>query len=218
VSMLSAHEAYRLWAPTYTGENAVCVLEDQLVAAMTPSLAGKALLDAGCGVGLRSKGCGAAFAVGVDASPEMLLAGGLDMTAAADVRALPFRSASFDLVWCRLMLGYLADLHAAYAELARVCRFGGHLLATDFHADATTAGHKQTFRDAQGALHEISHYVYPLAAHIAAATEAGLSLIEEREGTVGPAIKHFYEKTGHLGMYERDEGLRIVAACLFERE
>jgi malonyl-CoA O-methyltransferase len=216
--MLSAREAYRLWAPTYTGENAVCMLENQLVEAMTPSLAGKSLLDAGCGIGLRLHGCGAALGIGVDASPEMLAAGGLDTTAAADVRALPFRASSFDLVWCRLMLGYLADLESAYAELARVCKVGGHLLTTDFHADATTAGHKQTFRDTEGALHEISHHVYPPAAHTAAAAEAGLSLVEKREGTVGSAIRPFYEQTRHLAMYERDEGLRIVAAFLFEKE
>jgi hypothetical protein len=79
------------------------------------------------------------------------------------------------------------------------------------------AGHKQTFRDTQGVLHEIIHYVYPLAAHAAAAAEAGLSLVEKCDGAIGPAIRPFYEKTGHLAMYERDKGLSIVVAFLFEK-
>lgn len=217
MSALTAGEAYRLWAPTYSGENAVCILENQIVTAMTPSQAGKNLLDAGCGVGLRLKGCGDAFAVGVDASPEMCAASGQEKVAAAKVEALPFVSSFFDVVWCRLVLGYLPDPLPGYAELARVCRPGGHLLVTDFHADATRAGHKQTFRDVQGALHEITHHAYDPAAHIAAGAAVGLSLSEARDGAVGPAIRPFYERTGHMTMYERDKELRIVAAFLFKK-
>ena len=165
MTVLTPRQAYRLWAPTYRGENAVCALEDQLVSALTPSPHGRRLLDVGCGVGLRLKDCGAAFAVGVDASPEMLDASGLANVAAADVRALPFAPAMFDLIWCRLMLGYLPDLGRGYAELARVCRKGGLTMISDFHPEASRAGHRQTFRDAEGVLHEIAHHIHDVAAH-----------------------------------------------------
>src|SRR5262249_16213127 len=148
-------QAYRLWAPNYRGENAVCVLEDLLVTRLTPSPQDRRLLDVGCGTGLRLKDCGAALAMGVDASPEMLAASGLTNVATADVGALPFAPAVFDLVWCRLMMSYLPDLGLAYAELARVCRAGGQVVVSDFHADASRAGHRQTFRDGDGMLHEI---------------------------------------------------------------
>jgi malonyl-CoA O-methyltransferase len=218
LTVLTPRQAYRLWAPAYRGENAVCVLEDQLVSALTPSPRGKRLLDVGCGVGLRLKNCGAAFAVGVDASPEMLAASGLANVAAADVRALPFAPAMFDLIWCRLMLGYLPDLRPGYAELARVCRKGGLTMVSDFHPEASRAGHRQTFRDAQGVLHEIAHNAHAIEVHVDAAAAAGLSLVLSHDGTVGPAIRPLYEKTGRLDMYDRDLDLPIVALFLFEKD
>ena len=53
IPRLSADEAYALWAPTYSEETAVSLLEDQLVADMSPRLAGLRLIDVGCGTGRR---------------------------------------------------------------------------------------------------------------------------------------------------------------------
>jgi len=218
LTLLAPHEAYRLWAPHYRGENAVCVLEEQLVAALTPSPQGRRLLDVGCGTGLRLKNSDATFSVGVDASPEMLAASNLVNVAAGDIEALPFSSGLFDLTWCRLMLSYLPDLTRAYAELARMCRPGGQVMVSDFHAEATQAGHRQTFRDAGGILHEIVHFAHDAKAHTEAAAAAGLSLVFAHDGVVGPAIRSLYEKANRLDMYARDEGLSIVAIYLFEKD
>lgn len=217
MSALTPRQAYRLWAPNYRSDNALCVLEDQLVTALTPSPQGRRLLDVGCGTGVRLKHCGAAFAFGVDASPEMVLASGLANVATADARALPFRDGQFDLIWCRLMLSYLPDLKPAYAELARVCRHDGQVIVTDFHASAIQAGHRQTFRDSAGALHEIMQHSHDVQAHHAAAAEAGLSLVLAHDGVVGPAIRPVYEQANRLDMYARDEGLAVVALFLFEK-
>ena len=46
----------------------------------------------------------------------------------ADVRALPFADASFDLVWCRDVLTLVEDLDAAARELRRVLRPEGRAL------------------------------------------------------------------------------------------
>jgi SAM-dependent methyltransferase len=217
LSRLSPRQAYRLWAPQYRGDNAVCVLEEQLVSSLTPQPLGRRLLDVGCGTGLRLKTCGATFAIGVDACPEMLSAGGLTNVAAADVRALPFPSGQFDLIWCRLMLSYLPELEPGYAELARVCGEGGQVVVSDFHADAIRAGHRQTFRDTEGTLHEIIHYPHDAASHRNAAAAAGLTMKWARSGTVGPGILPVYEKAGRLDMYARDHGLAIVALFFFEK-
>jgi len=218
MTALAPGEAYRLWAPHYRGDNAVCVLEDQLVRDLTPSPKDRRLLDVGCGTGLRLRNCGATLAYGVDASPEMVEASGLDNVAVADVRSLPFPAKFFDLVWCRLMMGYLPDLKPGYAELARVCQAGGHVMVSDFHVDATRAGHRQTFRDSGGALHEIMHYPYDIAAHREAAATAGLALCFHHDGMVGPGIRSLYEQAGRLDMYERDKGLAIVALFLFQKD
>jgi SAM-dependent methyltransferase len=217
LSALTPRQAYRLWAPHYRGDNALCVLEDQLVSSLTPSPRGRRLLDVGCGTGLRLKDCGAAYAFGVDASPEMLSAGGLTNVATADVRALPLPSNHFDLIWCRLMLSYLPDLKPAYAELARVCCDGGQVMASDFHAAAIQAGHRQTFRDMEGTLHEINQYHHDAVAHEAAGAAAGLTMTLAHDGIVGPAIRPVYERANRLDMYARDEGLAVVVLFLFQK-
>ena len=123
----------------------------------------------------------------------------------------------FDLVWCRLMLSYLPDLAPAYAELARVCRDGGEVMVSDFHAAAIQAGHRQTFRDTKGMLHEIIHYSHDAGAHEAAAAAAGLTMTFAHDGVVGSAIRPIYERANRLDVYTRDEGLAVVALFLFQK-
>lgn len=215
---LSAREAYRLWSATYEKETAVSFLENELAGSLSPSLAGRRLLDAGCGIGRRLKQANAALAVGVDASPEMLTAGGGDgRLAAADIRALPFADAAFDMVWCRLVIGHLPDPAFVYRELARVCVGAGHVLVTDYHAEAAARGGRRTFRDRDGALHEVEHYIHSADDHRAAAASAGLILTDHRVGVVDVSIRPFYEEVDRVDRYERDRGCPIVSAFLFRR-
>lgn len=215
---------YALWAPTYDAENAVTSLERAAVRRLTASLAGAGarLLDAGCGTGRRLPRGGAAppgLAVGIDLVPAMLLrARMLRRTmplAAADVCALPFRDAFFDMVWSRLVLGHLPALAPAYVELARVTRPGGHVLVTDFHAAAARAGHVRSFRDETGTLRVLPHYLYDAAAHDRAAYAAGLAPVALLEPVVGAPVRRFYAARGWLQGYERQRGLPLVLARLY---
>ncbi|HEU0054293.1 MAG TPA: class I SAM-dependent methyltransferase [Longimicrobium sp.] len=217
---LAPREAYRLWAPVYEGETAVSYLDDLLVAELTPPLAGKRLLDAGCGTGRRLRAAGgAALATGADLTWEMLSAGGAGgRAAAADVRALPFADAAFDVVWCRLVVGHLPSLDDVYAELARVCRPGGTVVVTDFHPDAAAAGHTRAFRDARGERREVEHRVHLPTTHLRDAGAAGLRLTARRDGAVGEALRPFYAAAGRLERYTADEGLAIVLALAFQRD
>src|SRR5258708_12395558 len=86
--------------------------------------------------------------------------------AAADVRALPFPAASFDVVWCRLVLGHLRTIDIAYAELSRVCRPIGVCVVTDLSPKAIAAGHRRTFRDAAATIPELQHFSHPSTGHI----------------------------------------------------
>ncbi len=217
MTALAPREAYRLWAPTYAAETAISFIEDELTRALSPPPDGKRLLDAGCGTGRRLPGAHASLAAGIDASFEMLKAGHATCLAAADVRNLPFAAGSFDLIWCRLVLGHLQPLQSAYDELARVCAPGGDLLVSDFHAAAARAGHTRSFRDTGGAVHEIEHHIYDCDAHIAAAARSGFALSQMREGTIGPSVEHFYTRAGRHDLYLRDLGLPVVASFCFKR-
>src|SRR5829696_2097642 len=103
MTALDAARGYALWAPTYSAETAVSALETSVVASFGGSLAGRRLLDVGCGIARRlcdARDAGAALVVGVDLSPHMLAqATGGQSLAAADVRALPIADGAFDVVW-----------------------------------------------------------------------------------------------------------------------
>jgi malonyl-CoA O-methyltransferase len=228
---LPAREGYRLWAPRYAEETAVSALEACIVRALGVRTAGRALLDAGCGTARRLLVARAATRVGIDLVPAMLARaargeggvrgeggdGGSVSLAAADVRALPLPSRRFDVVWCRLVLGHVGDLRAAYAELSRVCRPGGTVVVTDFHPDASAAGHRRTFRDGPGTLHELEHHVHGIDGHEGAARAVGLSTVARRDGVVGPPIRRFYAARGRLDAYEMQRGLALVLALVFRR-
>lgn len=224
MTALSARDGYRRWAPHYARETAISLLEDQLVESIVPSLAGKRLLDVGCGTGRRLTGCGAAEAVGIDLSPEMLDAGigrgavapGV-RTLVGDVRHLPFPDRCFDLVWCRLVLGHLPEIGGAYAELARVTLPGGMIVVSDFHAEAHAAGHRRTFRDADG-VHEVEHHVHDLSAHADAGCAAGLVAVITREAVIGPAVRPLYDQAGRAALYREHVDLPVVLALAFRLE
>lgn len=218
MNALAARDAYRLWAPTYGEENAVSWLENRLVSEMAPPLMGLRLLDAGCGTGRRLRGTGAARAVGVDLSWEMLGASGGDgELLVGDLRALPLADRSFDLVWCRLAVGHLADCRPFYAELARVAAKGARLIVTDFHPQAHAAGHRRSFRDRDGVVREVEHHVHERADHLAAAGAVGWLPIETRAATIGPEVRRFYDEAGRGALYEQHVGLPVVLALAFRR-
>jgi len=222
--ILDPIEGYRRWAPTYSDETAISCLECALVTAMTPPLAGLRLLDAGCGTGRRLEGCGAASAVGVDASAAMLDAGigrgavrpGVT-TIVGDVRALPLGDAAFDVIWCRLVIGHLPDCAPAYRELARVAAPGARVIVTDFHPLACAAGHRRTFRDGES-VHEIEHHVHPPEEQIATARAAGLTFVEQREAAIDDAAYPFYRRAGRAVLFEAHRGLPVVLALAFGRD
>jgi malonyl-CoA O-methyltransferase len=214
--------AYRLWASTYDTENVVTTLEDRLVRTISPSHERRVLLDVACGTGRRlphSDGSDTPRAsLGIDLVFEMVARAhsrGHTMVAAADMRALPCRADSFDLIWCRLAIGHVRDVTPAYREFARVACNGASIIVTDFHPAAAKAGHSRTFRDVQGALHDVEHHVHSLAAHRDAAAAVGLELTQYVEGAVDPSIREHYERAGRLDLYERQIGLPLVLALEF---
>jgi SAM-dependent methyltransferase len=114
-----------------------------LVATSPHRLSGRIVLDAGAGTGaasaaLRRRG---AHVVAIDLSPAMLASqqAARPPCAAADIRALPMPSGAVDDSVAAFVLNHLGDPGTGLAELARVTRPGGAILAAVFANDSRSA-------------------------------------------------------------------------------
>ena len=115
---------------------------ERLIAVAAP-LTGERALDVGCGVGhtLRRIAPLVSFAVGADATLEMMQAGRDSVVTApnaafaqSDATALPFADTSFDLATCRLAAHHFTDVAAAFRDVRRVLRPGGRFVVVDNYA------------------------------------------------------------------------------------
>jgi SAM-dependent methyltransferase len=108
------------------------------------------VLDAGCGRGNIAERIAAetaATVIGLDQSERMVAltrSRGLEAVV-GDVRALPFEDGSFDCALAAWMLFHVDEVDAALAELARVLRPDGRLVAT-----TNGEGSMRELRDALG--------------------------------------------------------------------
>ena len=138
-----AHTAYRDGAAWAHGPQAVY---DRLAAAalatLPADLSRRTALDAGAGTGaatrvLLSRG---ADVDAVDTSPSMLAelhrqTQGRVRTLVGDVRDLPLANARYDYAVAAFVLNHLETPEIGVAELARVCRPSGRVIATTFGAE-----------------------------------------------------------------------------------
>lgn len=123
----------------------------RLETALGRSVAGARLLNVGCGTGgfnavARRAG---ADAWGVDASAEAAAIAGARVggqrTFCARAEALPFRDATFEVVYCYSTLEHVADARRAVGEMVRVLGPGGRLYIHTPNRWACFEGHYKVF-------------------------------------------------------------------------
>jgi ubiquinone/menaquinone biosynthesis C-methylase UbiE len=104
-------------------------------------IAGRRVLDAGCGPGIYAEELLArgADVVAVDGSTAMVELARQRLGARARVlhadlnKPLPFESSEFDLIVCALVIHHLDDREACLREFFRVLRRGGHVVISTQH-------------------------------------------------------------------------------------
>jgi ubiquinone/menaquinone biosynthesis C-methylase UbiE len=136
---------YDSFAEAYSAENETSLwnayYERPAMLALLGDVTGRRILDAGCGSGplsaaLRDRG---ALVTGIDASAGMLALARQRLGDDADLHLvdlsdpLPFDDGTFDDVVASLVLHYLQDWGPTLAELRRVLRPGGRLIASVDH-------------------------------------------------------------------------------------
>ncbi|MFH7340795.1 class I SAM-dependent methyltransferase [Streptomyces sp. KHY 26] len=211
---------YNGFAEAYTAENETNLInayyERPAMLALAGDVAGRRILDAGCGSGplfaaLRDRG---AIVSGFDASAGMLelarrrLGDGADLQVADLGGPLPYSDNTFDDVVASLVLHYLEDWGLALAELRRILRPGGRLIASVDHPFAINLMHRQGGREAEYNYFDITNWTEewtmggqtalmsiwhrPLHAMIEAFTEAGFRITVISEPEPDPAARELF--------------------------
>lgn len=210
-------------AEGYTAENETSLLnayyERPATLELAGDVAGRRILDAGCGSGplfaeLRDRG---AIVTGIDASAEMLEQARRRLGAAADLRVadladpLPFSDDVFDDVVASLVLHYLQDWGPTLTELRRVLKPGGRLIASVEHPFAIwfwqrSEGQKTDYFETRkrtdewnmdGQITQLTFWDRPLHAMTDAFTAAGFRVNMISEPPPAPAARdQFPEITG----------------------
>ena len=211
---------YDSFAEGYTAENETNLVnayyERPAMLALAGDVAGRRILDAGCGSGplsaaLRERG---AVVSGFDASAGMLELARRRLGDGADLRVvdlggpLPYPDDTFDDVVASLVLHYLEDWGPALAELRRVLKPGGRLIASVDHPFAISLMHRQAGRETEykyfdttnwtaewtmgGHTALISLWHRPLHAMVEAFTSAGFRITVISEPEPDPAARELF--------------------------
>lgn len=134
----SYYDDFAAWYENERGRGYHRMLDDLEVELVRRYAEGKEVVEVGCGTGLilgRVAGF-ARRAVGVDLSGGMLAkaaARGLDVVQGS-ATALPLADASVDVAYSFKVLAHVEDIRTAMAEMARVVRPGGWVLAEFYNA------------------------------------------------------------------------------------
>jgi len=205
-------------AEAYSTENETNLVnayyERPAMLALAGDVAGRRILDAGCGAGplfaaLRDRG---AIVSGFDKSAGMIelarrrLGDDADLQVADLGRPLPFPDGAFDDVTASLVLHYLEDWGPALAELRRVLKPGGRLIMSVDHPFAITLMHREAGRKGDyfatsnrteewtmgGQTALMSFWDRPLHAMTDAFTAAGFRIAVISEPAPAPAARELF--------------------------
>ncbi|MFF5921949.1 class I SAM-dependent methyltransferase [Streptomyces flavochromogenes] len=211
---------YNSFAEAYAAANETNLVnayyERPAMLTLAGDVAGRRILDAGCGSGalfaaLRDRG---AVVSGFDSSAGMLevarrrLGDGADLQVADLGSPLPYADDTFDDVTASLVLHYLEDWGPALAELRRVLRPGGRLIASVDHPFAINLIHREAGREAEhnyfdttkwnvewtigGHTALVSRWNRPLHAMIEAFIGAGFRITVISEPEPDPAAREMF--------------------------
>ncbi|MFL5575283.1 MAG: class I SAM-dependent methyltransferase [Gemmatimonadaceae bacterium] len=186
--------AYDRWAASYDADrNATRDLDAEVVRRAPLAVAGRDVLEIGCGTGKNTAWLAerARGVVALDFSPGML-ARARERVSRLEARGVahrvsflhhdvrepwPVPGAAVDVVVGNLVLEHVEALAPVFAEVARVLRPGGQLLLCELHPERQRRGAQAHFTDAAtgGTVHVTAHR-HTVSEYVNGGIAAGLTL------------------------------------------
>jgi ubiquinone/menaquinone biosynthesis C-methylase UbiE len=204
-------EAYRLLAPRYDRQpNPLLALSRRTLPGLFPALPGKLVLDVAAGTGYWAAWCwsSGARAIAVDLCWEMLEQAPRPAVL-ADALRLPLPDGLAHVTVCSFGLGYAPG---SFAELARVTRPGGAVIACDLHPAAIERGWTRSFR-VGGEVFDVAAERYALETLRAPGLEREL-LWEPR---FGEAERPLFEQAGKSADFDAAAAHPAIFAARWRR-
>jgi cytosine/adenosine deaminase-related metal-dependent hydrolase/ubiquinone/menaquinone biosynthesis C-methylase UbiE len=204
-------EIYRLWSEVYDEQpNPLLSLEGRIVKSLLPEVAGRDVLDLGCGTGrwlVRLSQKSPATLRGVDVSAEMLERAALKLGRRAklyeaDCSTVPLPGDSADLVLASFLVSHLTDLRPFSRQLARILRPGGSAFISDIHPGTVQAlGWSRSFRSHRGVVH-LGTENWATSFLVSTFEQAGFEITTHVEARFGPPELELLRRSGRCSVTE----------------
>jgi cytosine/adenosine deaminase-related metal-dependent hydrolase/ubiquinone/menaquinone biosynthesis C-methylase UbiE len=220
---LSPHEPdsqiFDLWAQVYDSQsNPLLTLEERHVLPLLPPLAGRDVLDVGCGSGRwlhRLEEFGPASLSGTDYSAVMLQQArekvhNTTVLYQGDCSLLPGEDAIKDLLLASFLLSYLPNLQQFAQECARIITPGGCLLISDMHPVTEAKRKWKRSFSLDEATFNIASYVRPLEEIIAVFQKNLFDVQVLIEPSFDTPELTLFESTGRLKDYTDLTGVAAI--------
>jgi ubiquinone/menaquinone biosynthesis C-methylase UbiE len=199
LEVVPTQAGYDRWAQIYDGEdNPLVLLEERKFGNLIGSVSNLEVADIGCGTGRHAIRWAAegARVTAVDFSEAMLeqarkkpAATGIKFLQHDLTQPFPLAAATFDRVFCCLVLDHIRDTDSFFAELGRLCRPGGLIATSVMHPAMTLRGVQARFTDpATGQKIGPASHPHQVSDYLMSALRAGLRLDAISEHCVDEAL------------------------------
>lgn len=218
---LEPEKAYDLWSANYDNQpgNLMLDLDEIIFSDLIKSvdLENKVIADIGCGTGRHWQKIFAenpSRLIGFDISDAMLIRlkrkfpdaetykiAGNFLTAVLD--------SSVDLVISTLTIAHIEHIEDALTSWARILRYNGDLIITDFHPSIIANGGKRSFNH-EGRSLSVRNYPHGIQKLKDILKDAGFILVREEERRVDAQVRSYYETKNAIPVYNRFLGMPVI--------
>jgi len=187
MKIIPTRAGYDRWAEFYDqDDNPLILLEERHIEGLAGNVAGMSVADIGCGTGRHAVRFAAAGArvTAVDFSDVMLerarsKPGGEAVTFVRHdlTQSFPLATATFDRVFCCLVLEHIGDLRSFFHELRRLCRREAYVIISVMHPAMSLRGVQARFIEpASGQRISLASHAHQISDYLTAAIAADLLL------------------------------------------